>query len=190
MAELLAGARNLMFRTSLAAVNGSTPSQSVTAQQSEERAVFRTSYAYLGGALGITVVALLMAAGLFKGYSALGRAVTMSPVEVAKAFDAPLLRGVDSNAVIKGLTAAAGSRMVMYGVGVSGEGGSLGGSSAEEIIIHEPGEYQAQQQQKMAFLRAKETTLLGGLVGASNGRLMMGPVDDVRPPRKGEVFDG
>lgn len=190
MTKLLSGARNLMFRTSLAAVNSTTPSQSIMSQQSEQRDVFRTSFAYLGGAVGITILALLMAAARFRGYRVLGWAVTMGPVEVAKAFDAPLLRGVDSNAQIKSLTASVGSRRVMYGVGVGTDGGSPPASSAEEIIMHEPGEYDAPRQ-KGAFLRTKETTsMMVGLAEGATGRLMMGPVDDVRQPRKGEVFDG
>jgi hypothetical protein len=177
MAEMLAGARNLMFRMALAAVNGTTPAQAVTAQQSETRAVFRTSYPYLAGALGITVVALLMAASLYRGYSRLGRAMTMSPVEVAKAFDAPLLRGADSNAEIKGLIKVAGGKGVMYGV--EAEEGGL----SEEILLHKPGEGQVQER-KRASARASEASV------GSSGKLVMGGADEVRPPIKGESFDG
>ncbi|ETN44487.1 uncharacterized protein HMPREF1541_10157 [Cyphellophora europaea CBS 101466] len=183
--ELLAGARDLMFRLGVAAINSTMPSQSVMAESSEKRAVFRTNYAYLGGAVGITIVALLLAAALFKGYSTLGRPMTMSPVELAKAFDAPLLKGADSNAEMKALIELMGTRSVMYGAGTGASGQD---TSADEIIMHEPGEWQAQAQ-KHTFVRSNETWE-GDSVGSGAGRLLMGPAHEVRPPRRGEVFGG
>jgi hypothetical protein len=116
MDDLLAGARDLMFRTALAAVNSTTPAQRVLAQQSDRRAVFKTNYAYLGGALAVTILALVLASYLFKGYHALGRKMTMSPVEVAKAFNAPLLASAGSNSEMERLIAQLGLKNIKYGV--------------------------------------------------------------------------
>ncbi|PSN63893.1 hypothetical protein BS50DRAFT_637229 [Corynespora cassiicola Philippines] len=44
----------------------------------------------------------------FHGYGRLGREVSMSPLEVAKAFDAPLLAGVDPNLNAKALVKSVG----------------------------------------------------------------------------------
>ena len=180
LAEMLAGARSLLFRTALAFADEVTAVQSVVATQSGERAVFRTSYGYLVGGVGVTALALCVAVGLFRGYAALGRGVTMSPVEVGKAFDAPLMRGVDGNAEIKGLVRGVGGTAVRYGV-VGGDG--LG----EEVIIHEPGEYQAMGG-KGAYVRANDVSMQF-LPTEGQGRLIMGPAERVRPPRRGEVFD-
>lgn len=45
----------------------------------------------------------------------MGRNMTMSPLEVAKAFNAPLLAAQDSNAEVKELVEKIGSRTVQYG---------------------------------------------------------------------------
>jgi hypothetical protein len=180
--ELLAGARELMFRWSVAAVNSTTPAQSVQAVQRERRAVFKTNYAYLGAALGVTALALLFSAFLFKGYSQLGRQMTMSPVEIAKAFNAPLLQGADSNAEIKSLINQTGARNVTYGV-TTGSQPVVGFS--EEVVWQEAGQDYREQAQKMGHITSSEA-----LQNGTGGRLAMSGAAQVRPPRKGEVFDG
>jgi hypothetical protein len=111
--DVLASARDLMFRTSMAATNSSTPVQSLTA--TFQRAVFRSSYGYLAGALGVTVVAISLVLYIFSGYRRLGRKFTLSPLEVGKAFNAPILQGQDSNATVSELFQELGHRDVRYG---------------------------------------------------------------------------
>ncbi|KAJ9614090.1 hypothetical protein H2200_002226 [Cladophialophora chaetospira] len=113
--DLLASARDLMFRTSIAATNSSTPVQSLPANEQQQRAVFRSSYPYLAGALGVTVVAIALVLCIFSGYRQLGRKVTMSPLELAKAFNAPTLLGHDSNATVSELLQELGHRGIRYG---------------------------------------------------------------------------
>jgi hypothetical protein len=187
MTELLAGARNLMFRLSVAAANESTPLQTLSATDTQARAVFRTQYAYLGGALAITLVALLMAVALFRGYSELGRRMTMSPVEIAKAFDAVILREVDSNARVDSIVKQAGRKGVRYGV--------VAGNEFATTTYHDTGDdiHELSESRhnaaaaKKPFVRSndslKSTT-------ASEPRLHMGASENMRAPRKGEVFGG
>lgn len=182
MTELLAGARNLMFRISLAASNETTPIQSVTATQSDRRAVFRTQYAYMGGAFALTLAALFMSACLFKGYSSLGRKMTMSPVEIAKAFNAPLLAGSDSNATVKSLIKQAGTRNVMYGVAM--ESPPVHGYEYEQHVHEMSGNNE--ERYKQPFVRSEDAWQADGTLG----RLQMGADQQVRAPRKGEVFSG
>lgn len=77
--------------------------------------VYKVDYAYLFASISITfsLVALIMPT--FLGWWELGRSVTLNPVEMAKAFDAPLLSGPGSNAPLKELVRAAGEHTVKYG---------------------------------------------------------------------------
>jgi hypothetical protein len=60
----------------------------------------------------------------FFGWWRLGRTVTLSPIEVAKAFDAPQLAGVDSNAETSTLLKVIGDRPVKYGAVSLGQSGT------------------------------------------------------------------
>jgi len=62
------------------------------------------------------VVAMILVLCIFAGYHRLGRKVTMSPIEIAKAFNAPTLQGQDSNATVSDLLQELQDRGVRYGV--------------------------------------------------------------------------
>lgn len=68
-----------------------------------QRAVFRSGYGFMAAALALTGTAMVMVVGLFKVYHALGRLVSLSPVNITTAFDAPLLKDADNNAEIEKL---------------------------------------------------------------------------------------
>ncbi|MBE7179797.1 MAG: DUF3176 domain-containing protein [Terriglobus roseus] len=192
MAELLAGARNLMFRLSVAAANETTPLQTLTAVDTQQRAVFRTQYAYMGGALALTLVALVMAAALFKGYAELGRSMTMSPIEVAKAFDAPILKGSDSNARVKTLIKQTGKRSVKYGASNDGSTGSgFGPTQYYEVAgdhVHPMSVPGNDAAVKEPFVNSSDS--FESSAHTSGSKLHMGSSDNIRSPRKGEVFSG
>jgi hypothetical protein len=69
-------------------------------------------------------------AWLFKGCWLLGRGVTLSPVEIANAFEAPVTRGTDPNAEVDMLLEQIGGRTVNFGV--FGPSNELGVSGQEE----------------------------------------------------------
>ena len=189
MTELLSGARNLMFRMSVAAANSTTPLQTVTATQTQQRAVFRTQYAFMAGGIGITLIALLMAAGLFHGYASLGRSMTMSPIETAKAFNAPILAGADSNAPVKQLVKDVGTRSVRYGTafiaGNTGYSSATEHAPASEIQYTERGRGGVEEAQKVPFVGAQENNM--NMRGGT--KLHMGASEDIFAPRRGQVFE-
>lgn len=121
--EMLAAARELMFRTVVAvgtdarlnAGEASTSRQNVTVTQLRQVAVYETNYYFLGGAIANIVAALLPSLYLYWGYGRLGRNVSLSPIEIAKAFNADVLRGVDSNATAKQIVAHTEGTLVRYG---------------------------------------------------------------------------
>lgn len=78
---------------------GWKPRQTMAVSMTEKRALaaYRAHYAFTGVAMGITYLATLLTALLLRGFRFHGRVFSFSPLEIAKAFDAPLLRGVGSN---------------------------------------------------------------------------------------------
>lgn len=112
---ILQQARDLMFRTALAQGNSSTMQTISNPSETRTVTVFRSHYEYLAIAAGVTFVAVLIVLATFNGFWVLGRAVTMSPIETAKAFNAPLLAQEHPNAEVGELVKGAGMKPVRYG---------------------------------------------------------------------------
>lgn len=176
-ADLLARARELMFRTALAAADprNRTHVRTVPAQQSATHQVFESHYLFLGLALLVTLLAVVGVLLTFNGYWVLGRSVSMSPVEIAKAFNAPLLRSSngngDSNAEATALVEEIGKRSVRYGAVMLGSGAMESDSAAAK-------EY-AQHVQMYGQ---------GMSMTAANMRLEMAHADVAQSPRRGQMF--
>lgn len=162
--NLIANARELMFRTAIAATNSSNV-RSVPAQQQATIAVYESHYLYLGLASLFTGLAIFLVIPTFIGYWRLGRRVSMSPIETAKAFNAPLLRNQDSNAEADRLIEDLGHLGVRYGAIVSGTGndGLLGTAKHGPLSSH---------------------------VDLSGRRLEMAPPEYIEEPQKGWRFEG
>ncbi|KAK0318864.1 hypothetical protein LTR54_013431 [Friedmanniomyces endolithicus] len=111
--NLLAQARELMFRTSLAFGNSSNV-QTVSGTAARTTNVYRSHYEFLAAAVALTLVSVLVVLATFNGFWSLGCSVSMSPIEIVKAFGAPLLAAEDSNAKAKELVESAGGRPVRY----------------------------------------------------------------------------
>jgi hypothetical protein len=107
--------RDLMFRKALADAN-STATQAVTVDVQSSTNVYHTNYTFVAIAVFITLLSTIFVATTFYGYWELGREVSMSPLEIAKAFDAPLLAMEDSNNNSKALVKSIGNKSVRYGV--------------------------------------------------------------------------
>lgn len=112
--DILAAVRELMFRTAIAAAT-SSDTQHVTARETTTVPIYKSNYLYLYIALGCAAVGWLAVIPLVISYWHVGRAVSMSPIETAKAFGAPQLRCSDSNADSVKLLKEVGDRPVQYG---------------------------------------------------------------------------
>ncbi|PIB03011.1 hypothetical protein CB0940_11874 [Cercospora beticola] len=108
-------ARQLMFRTALTMTNTSDM-QKVQLNQIRTMGVYRAQYAYLGAAVGLSLAAVIVILTMYNGFWLLGRKVSMSPIEIAKAFNADILKNEHPNAEVDELVKEVGSRAVMYGV--------------------------------------------------------------------------
>lgn len=122
---LMQQARELMFRTALAQDNASTIQTIEDPSEVRTVTVYRSHFEYLGVSIGITFLAILLVLITFNGFWLLGRSVTMSPIETAKAFNAPLLAQEHPNAEVNELVKGAGMKPVRYGqlVDMSQSGG-------------------------------------------------------------------
>ena len=82
--------------------------------------VYESNYWYLLGAAGAMIVCAVVVLPLFSGFWVLGREMSFSPIELAKAFGSPQLDGANSNADAAGIVKVAGPDLLRYGE-VSGE---------------------------------------------------------------------
>lgn len=129
--DLIKAIRDMMFRTAIAAANDSD-SQSVTAQENSTIPIYESHYLYLGLAILLTGLGWLTVVPTFIGWWHVGRTVSMSPIETAKAFRAPLLESADSNAEADALLKELGDRSVRYG------SAATTGSQMERLEMSDP----------------------------------------------------
>jgi hypothetical protein len=111
--DILAGIRDIIFRSAIAGTNASIQ-QAAHATETLTQAVYMSHYAYLAAALAVTFIAVCVLITLFFGWDKLGRNISLSPIEIAKAFNASLLDGSDSNGDVKALLRQVGRREVQY----------------------------------------------------------------------------
>lgn len=147
---------NLMFRAGIAASafrdeNGDmTPqldpglqlTQNITAEQTLRVNIFVSDLRWWAGAAILELLAALAILPVFWGYWRLGLRVTMSPFEIAKAFEAPLLRSATSGTGSRGIERAMGDLQVQFGTADQrydryGPGEEFGGSATGSLIMGE-----------------------------------------------------
>jgi hypothetical protein len=120
--HILSALNSMALRVSLSAAtfpyrNLTTPPapQLLAMQQTTNINVFQSDYRYLVAATVIALSFVLLISFTFRGWSELGRRMTLNPIETAKAFDAPLLVGPSSNAQLAELVTRVGDRGVRFG---------------------------------------------------------------------------
>ncbi|USW51775.1 hypothetical protein Slin15195_G050940 [Septoria linicola] len=119
----------LMFRAGIAAANSSGEidwakrldpglqlRQQVDAEQTVRLNVFRSDLRWWAGAVILEFLAVLAILPVFWGYWRLGLHVTMSPLEIANVFQAPLLNSVNSASGSRGVVRKMGDVRVQCGM--------------------------------------------------------------------------
>ena len=116
---ILDAVRELSFRASLQAGKDNATitnaGQTVAYNGYVERAIYVTDYRYMSIAVAIGVLGSFAVGSTFWGWWRLGRDFSLNPLEVAKAFDAPLLKGAGSNIGFKDYPKAIKRRKIRYG---------------------------------------------------------------------------
>ena len=90
--------------------------QTFKADRKRDVNVFRSNLRWYGGAVAIEVLAMLLNLPLFWGWWSIGVELMLSPFEMAKMFDAPLLRSVDSSVGATGILRQMGDFALKFGV--------------------------------------------------------------------------
>lgn len=90
--------------------------QTIEIEQTAQEVVFKSQYQFLAIAIGITLVATGCVLTVLAGWWHLGREVSLSPIEIAKAFNAPLLAESHPNAEVRRLLRECGEQRLRYGV--------------------------------------------------------------------------
>jgi hypothetical protein len=162
MEDMLDKFREIAFRTSVRAgrdrANVTDAQQSVSYQGIANHSIYVTDFRYMIAAAVVSAASVIAISITFYGWWQLGRTATFSPLEIAKAFDAPLLAQVGSNVNLSDNSnlGAVGATRVQYGV------------RADEA--------------------AYTTQYAGGQVNQQRRRLVMGPAGQVGQPNRGDVF--
>jgi hypothetical protein len=113
--DIISAFNEIMFRTAIAAAN-SSDLQYVQATKTSTELIFKVQYQYLLAAAAVMLFSVAAIIPTFLGFWVIGRKISLSPLEVANAFNGPLLRNVKlSNAPIEGLMKEIGETPVKYG---------------------------------------------------------------------------
>ena len=123
MDAMLDKMREIAFRTAVRVGrdqpnNVTDADQTTPFQGSKTRSIYVTDFRYMLAAGILSILSVLAISLPFYGWWQLGRTVSLSPLEIAKAFDAPILAHVGSNLDLsdsKSLGTVAGVR-VQYGI--------------------------------------------------------------------------
>ncbi|KAF2828753.1 hypothetical protein CC86DRAFT_288434 [Ophiobolus disseminans] len=154
--------REIAFRTAVRAgrdrANVTDAAQSVNFHGSGTHAIYVTHTGFMVAAAALSIASIVAIAVLFYGWWELGRSVYYTPLDIAKAFDAPLLAPLGSNLDLSrtGNLKPVAAEKVRYG---------------EQVIDH-----------------ASKTQYVGGNREHGRRRLVMGLSSDIKRPRAGQVY--
>ena len=146
--DILMSARELIFRLALQGNNTAVVSQLVYLTQEDTEVVYTSEPLFVGLALmliGLTVFAVVP---LFWHWWCLGRDVSLSPIEIARAFGAPELAGSGSNLDAERLIKDIGAKDVRYGVVTTQQSMDYPGRVQLELKFSHPSLVQAPEKGK------------------------------------------
>jgi hypothetical protein len=112
--KIITGSQPEVSYPNLTLVNR-TLEQQATMTRSYTETVYQTQVGWVAGAFLLIILACLSIIPTYWGWWNLGRPVTMSPLEIAKAFDAPLLRPTDPNGTAADHIRVVGDMRLRYG---------------------------------------------------------------------------
>jgi hypothetical protein len=122
METMLDAMREIAFRTSLQA--GKDNATVTDAQQSvlytgeNTHTIYITDTLYMVMGALVSLISLVAVGATLHGWWQLGRNMSMSPLEIAKAFNAPLLRDMGSNVSHTKIPTHVKRQKIQYGVGM------------------------------------------------------------------------
>ena len=89
--------------------------QTVAARQTAQTNIYKSDLRWYAGAAIAELVTVLLILPMFFGWWTLGSHLTLSPFALALAFDAPVLRGVNSAVGARGVVRELGNTRLQFG---------------------------------------------------------------------------
>ena len=133
-ADIIRALNEITFRIGLSATNASTAVADYTVVQTKPVNRYKATAAYWAASLAITLLSIAMIIPSFYGWWQLGRKVSLNPIEMAEAFNAPVLQHEDAiHKDADHLLELVGERKVKY-VPVEHEVGEGGVVKKMEIV--------------------------------------------------------
>lgn len=125
--DLLVAVREIAFRLALQGEGQGSPVpvQEMLVEQEAIEVAYMSDYLFLGLAVGVLGLSFLTVLPLLLGWWHLGREVSLSPIEVARAFGAPELKGSSSDSDAGQLMKEIGSKKLSYGEVAVGESNQI-----------------------------------------------------------------
>ncbi|KAK3111663.1 hypothetical protein LTR53_012864 [Teratosphaeriaceae sp. CCFEE 6253] len=146
--DIIASLNELLFRAAVVAsgwdnlttvIDAGLPlQQSLQARQTITQNVYRSDLRWFAGAAILEGLAALFVLPLLWGFWKLDKVGLLSPLEVAKLFDAPLLAEANSAAGARGVVDTLGDREVKLGAVRSGSDGAYRFGVAKSQQVYEP----------------------------------------------------
>jgi hypothetical protein len=133
---------------------------------------YSTDFRYVAGALVATLITIILVLPVYWGFWKLGRKVTLGPLEIANAFNAPIIRPENvrgHHADFEEVLQEVGGRRVRYGQLKDAPPGSMG--------IAEPEAVEKPRWRESRRLTAKQQGLVGVGVGAAIGGIAAGALE-------------
>ena len=128
--------QDFMFRAALRAAKR-TDSQTFSVRHAKRILVFHSVYGYLAAASTITLFGTFFVLIRLQGQRLLGRTVSLSPLETANAFCAPLMERVRyNNITVNGILEGIGQTQVKYVDGLMVVGDESTSSTVEPLLTH------------------------------------------------------
>lgn len=155
--------RELMFRSAIAQSASNTsavPAQELTSMVTRTVSIYQSHYGYLALTFGCLFVEVIIIALLLSGWQNLGRSFSTDPLEIARAFGAPLLKNGSSNDTIENLMARVGGMHVRYGE-VSDEGRLVKPMDSAGAAPHDDASRITEPNEEAGTLNAEQESLVG-----------------------------
>jgi len=123
---VLSSMHDFMFRAALRVGNGNDSEvQTFTARRTNSTPIFHSDRRYLAAALVAMLLALLTVLFLLWGWWDLGRPVSLSPLETAKAFGVPMMQCAGQDSTVEGILKDNRKTRVRYNVVVDDGSGMI-----------------------------------------------------------------
>jgi hypothetical protein len=129
----------------------------IVATETVDTVIYHSDYGFMAGAIATMLFCVLCVLPSYHGFWKLGRKVTLGPLEIASAFQAPILDGQSRGREVDVLLKEVGDRQVRYGEVVGT--GHLGVASPDAVTKPSKTRVSTLRSGTWQALRSKESLI-------------------------------